>query len=53
MTEEELITAVIVTGGSSDDGKQFKELLNQSLATGNEVDEIMAWPIPRIQVKIT
>lgn len=42
MTEEELITAVIVTGGSSDDGKQFKELLNQSLATGNEVDEIMA-----------
>lgn len=42
MTEEEMITAVTVTGGSSEDGKQFKELLNQSLATGIEVDEVIA-----------
>ncbi|WP_010499130.1 transposase, partial [Paenibacillus elgii] len=40
MTEEEIITAVTVTGGSSDDGKQFKELLNQSLAGGMEVKEV-------------
>jgi hypothetical protein len=31
MTEEEIITAVEVNGGSSDDGKQFKELLNVSV----------------------
>lgn len=42
MTEEEIITAVEVTGGSSDDGKQFQELLNQSLAVGIEVDEVIA-----------
>jgi len=42
MTEEEIITALKVTGGSSDDGKQFKELLNQSLATGIEIEEIIA-----------
>ncbi|MEC2129311.1 IS1182 family transposase [Brevibacillus centrosporus] len=41
MTEEEIITAVEVTGGSSDDGKQFKELLNQTLATGIEVQEVI------------
>lgn len=42
MTEEEIITAVEVTGGSSDDGKQFKELLDQTLSTGIEVHEIIA-----------
>jgi Transposase DDE domain len=42
MTEEEIITAVEVTGGSSDDGKQFKELLNQSLDAGIEVNEVIA-----------
>jgi hypothetical protein len=52
MTEEEIITAVEVTGGNSDDGKQFKELLDQSLAAGIEVDE-RSLPIQRIRVKIT
>lgn len=42
MTEEEIITALAVTGGSSDDGKQFKELLNHSLAVGIEVKEVIA-----------
>jgi hypothetical protein len=42
MTEEEIITALAVTGGSSDDGKHFKELLNQSLAVGIEVKEVIA-----------
>lgn len=42
MTEEEIITAVEVTGGSSDDGKQFKVLLAQSTAAGIEIDEIIA-----------
>lgn len=41
MTEEEIITAVEVTGGSSDDGKQFKELLNQTLSAGIEVQEVI------------
>ncbi|WP_031305641.1 IS1182 family transposase [Brevibacillus panacihumi] len=42
MTEEEIITAVEVTEGSSDDGKQFKELLNQTLDAGIEVHEVIA-----------
>lgn len=42
MTEDEIITALQVTGGSSDDGKQFKELLTQSLAVGIEVNEVIA-----------
>ena len=42
MTEEEIITAMEVTGGSSDDGKQFKPLLNQSLDAGIEVKEVIA-----------
>ncbi|WP_342405537.1 IS1182 family transposase [Brevibacillus sp. FSL K6-2834] len=42
MTEEEIITAVEVTGGSTDDGKQFKQLLNQSLDVGIEVQEVIA-----------
>ncbi|MFI8716255.1 IS1182 family transposase, partial [Brevibacillus brevis] len=41
MTEEEIITAVGVTGGSSDDGKQLKELLNQTLSAGIEVQEVI------------
>lgn len=42
MTEEEIITAVKVTGGSADDGKQFSALLQQSLDAGVEVREIIA-----------
>lgn len=42
MTPEEIITAVEVTGGSSDDGKQFPTLLNQSLENGIKVNEIIA-----------
>lgn len=42
MTEEEIITTVEVTGGSTDDGKQFKALLNQSAAAGIEVSEVIA-----------
>jgi transposase len=42
MTEEEIITAVKVTGGSSDDGKQLKGLLDQSVAAGVEVNEVIA-----------
>ncbi|WP_310239492.1 IS1182 family transposase [Brevibacillus nitrificans] len=41
MTEEEIITAVEVTGGSADDGKQFTKLLNQSLDTGMEISEVI------------
>ncbi|QGR00132.1 IS1182 family transposase [Paenibacillus psychroresistens] len=41
MTEEEIITAVEVTGGSSDDGKQLPNLLKQSLELGLEVKEIL------------
>jgi hypothetical protein len=39
MTEEEMITAVEVTGGSHDDGKQLTTLLERSLATGVNVFE--------------
>lgn len=42
MTDEEIITAVQVTGGSSDDGKQFSALLQQTLESGVEVKEIIA-----------
>jgi Transposase DDE domain. len=37
-----IITAVEVKGGSSDDGKQFKALLTQSIAAGIEIVEIIA-----------
>lgn len=42
MTEEEIITAVEVTSGSTDDGKQFSKLLAQSKANGIEVKEVIA-----------
>jgi hypothetical protein len=42
MTEEEIITAVEVTPGTSDDGKQLPALLAQSKANGIEVEEIVA-----------
>jgi transposase len=42
MTEEEIITAIEVTGGSTDDGKQFGTLLNQSLENGIQVNEVIA-----------
>jgi IS5 family transposase len=42
MTEEEIITAVEVTGGNNDDGKQLPNLLKQSLEAGLEVKEILA-----------
>lgn len=42
MTDEEIITAVQVTGGSSDDGKQFSTLLQQTLESGVEVNEVIA-----------
>lgn len=42
MIEEEIITAVEVTGGSTDDGKQLPNLLKQSLEAGLEVKEILA-----------
>jgi transposase len=42
MTEEEIITALEVTGGSTDDGKQFGTLLNQSLDNGIQVNEVIA-----------
>ncbi|WP_408006191.1 IS1182 family transposase [Pseudalkalibacillus sp. A8] len=42
MTEEEIITGVQVTPGNVDDGKQLKELVNQSKAGGMEVNEILA-----------
>ncbi|MNM72162.1 Transposase DDE domain protein [compost metagenome] len=42
MTEEEIITALEVTPGSSDDGKQLPELLEQATANGITVNEIIA-----------
>ncbi|MHA7581452.1 IS1182 family transposase [Paenibacillus vandeheii] len=42
MTEEELITAVEVTPGTSDDGKQLSVLLAQTKANGIGVEEIIA-----------
>ncbi|MNI08032.1 Transposase DDE domain protein [compost metagenome] len=42
MTEEELITAVEVTPGTSDDGKQLPALLAQTKANGVVVEEIIA-----------
>jgi len=41
MTEEEFITAVTVTGGNSDDGKQLSSLLKQTLETGIPVQEVI------------
>ncbi|MBA9087146.1 hypothetical protein FHR92_003627 [Fontibacillus solani] len=41
MTEEEIITAIEVTPGSSDDGKQLSSLLSQTQANGISVTEIM------------
>lgn len=42
MTEEEIITAVEVTTGSTDDGKQLAKLLDQSKANGVDVKEVIA-----------
>lgn len=42
MTEEEFITAVEVTPGTSDDGKQLPALLAQTKANGIVVEEIIA-----------
>jgi IS5 family transposase len=42
MTEEEIITAIEVTSGTADDGKQLKSLLEQSKVVGIEVTEIIA-----------
>lgn len=42
MTEEEIITQVKVTTGTGDDGKQLKELVNQTKAQALEVNEILA-----------
>jgi IS5 family transposase len=42
MTEEEIITAVVVTAGSADDGKQFPKLLAQSRENGMEITEVIA-----------
>ncbi|MHA0858202.1 IS1182 family transposase [Paenibacillus sp. CMAA1364] len=42
MTEEELITAIEVTPGTSDDGKQLPSLLAQTKANGIVVEEIIA-----------
>ncbi|MDQ0493539.1 transposase [Paenibacillus brasilensis] len=42
MTEEEIITALVVTPGSTDDGKQLPVLLEQATANGVSVNEIMA-----------
>jgi transposase len=42
MTEEEIITAMEVTGGTADDGKQLKVLLEKSKEVGIEVNEIIA-----------
>jgi hypothetical protein len=42
MTEEEFITAVEVTPGTSDDGKQLPALLARTRANGIVVDEIIA-----------
>lgn len=42
MTEEEIITALEVTPGSTDDGKQLPALLEQTTANGVTVNEIIA-----------
>lgn len=42
MTEEEIITALEVTPGSTDDGKQLPVLLDQTTANGVRVNEIIA-----------
>ena len=42
MTEEEIITALEVTPGSTDDGKQLLALLEQTTANGINVSEIIA-----------
>lgn len=42
MTEEEIITALEVTPGSTDDGKQLPALLEQTTANGVDVKEIIA-----------
>ena len=41
MTEEEIITAVEVTGGSEDDGKQLPVLLERTQAGGVEVSKVL------------
>jgi transposase len=41
MTEEEIITAIEVTGGSEDDGKQLPKLLEQTEKTGMKIEEVI------------
>jgi len=41
MTEEEIITAIEVTGGNEDDGKQLPKLLAHSLHLGIEPKEVL------------
>jgi transposase len=42
MSEEEIITAVVVTHGAADDGKQLPELFSATLKNGVEVEEVLA-----------
>lgn len=42
MTEEEFITAVEVTPGNGGDGPQLKSLIEQTQATGVQVEEVIA-----------
>jgi len=41
MTEERIITAATVTSGEKHDGKQLKELVEKSIATGFKVENII------------
>lgn len=41
MTEERIITAAVVTSGEKHDGKQLKELIEKSIATGMNVQDIV------------
>lgn len=41
MTEERIITAAIVTSGEKHDGKQLKELIEKSVATGMNIQDIV------------
>jgi transposase len=42
MTEEEIITAVEVTGGNEDDGKQLSKLVEDTIRTGVQVKKVTA-----------
>ncbi|WP_083388467.1 IS1182 family transposase [Anaerobacillus isosaccharinicus] len=41
MTEEEIITSIKVTTGTSDDGKQLRELVDQTKEQGIELEEVL------------